>query len=244
MSRTQRYILAGVLTSLLFIPLGLSQSTFGSITGSVKDPTGSVVPAADVEVTNDGTGSTRRVTTSSSGVFNVPNLDLGSYKVRVSGKGFTTYERSGLIIAANQIINLDVQLTLGATTTLLEVRGASPVIATETIDLSGAVSHETMEALPLVGRHTGDGGVYSYVTLTTGAAAVPGRSTPVIGCSRSPVGILPTMDGIAVMAFPQGASPVQPSLEGIQEVKIETADRPAEFGAAGEGEVISETGTN
>ena len=78
MSRTQRYFITGVLTCLPFISLGLSQSTFGSITGSVKDPTGSVVPAADVEVTNDGTGATRRVTTSSAGVFNVPNLDLGS----------------------------------------------------------------------------------------------------------------------------------------------------------------------
>src|SRR5712692_8303673 len=139
MSRTQRYIIAGVLTCLLFISLGLSQSTFGSITGSVKDPTGSVVPAADVEVTNDGTGSTRRVTTSSSGVFNAPNLDIGSYKVRVSGKGFTTYERGGLNLIANQIISVDVQLALGATTTLVEVRGASPIITTEANDLSGLV---------------------------------------------------------------------------------------------------------
>src|SRR6185436_17100267 len=244
MSLTHRSILAGVLTCLLFASRSLSQSSSGSITGTVKDPTGSMVPAAEVEVINDGTGATRRVTTSSGGVFNVPNLDLGSYKLRVSGKGFNTYERSGLNLAANQIMSLDVQLTLGATSTLLEVHGASPVISTETIDLSGTVSHETMEALPLVGRHTGDGGVYSYVTLTTGAAAIPGSSTPIIGGTRSQVGILPTMDGIAVMAFPQGASPVQPSMEGIQEVKIETAVAPAEFGAAGNIQVISKSGTN
>ena len=203
-----------------------------------------MVPAAEVEVINDGTGATRRVTTSSAGVFNVPNLDLGSYKLRVSGQGFNTYERTGLNLAANQIINIDVQLSLGATSTLMEVHGASPVISTETIDLSGTVSHETMEALPLVGRHTGDGGVYSYVTLTTGGSAIPGSSTPIIGGTRSQVGILPTMDGIAVMAFPQGASPVQPSMEGIQEVKIETAVAPAEFGAAGNVQVISKSGTN
>src|SRR5215510_14281445 len=117
MSNAQRYILAGALTCLLFASRSLSQSSFGSITGSVKDPTGSLVPSAEVEVINDGTGTTRRVTTSAAGVFNVPNLDLGSYKVRVSAKGFTTYERADLNLAANQIINLDVQLTLGATTT-------------------------------------------------------------------------------------------------------------------------------
>ena len=94
------------------------------------------MPAADVEVTNDGTGSTRRVTTSSAGVFNVPNLDLGSYRVRVSGKGFTTYERSGLIIAANQIINLDVQLTLGATTNYYGFYAVDALELTEALTLT------------------------------------------------------------------------------------------------------------
>jgi hypothetical protein len=95
MSHPQRYILAGVLTCLLFTSRSLSQSSFGSITGTVKDPTGSLVPSAEVEVINDGTGTTRRMTTSAAGVFNVPNLDLGSYRLRVSGKGFNTYERGG-----------------------------------------------------------------------------------------------------------------------------------------------------
>ena len=124
------------------------------------------------------------------------------------------------------------------------MQGVGPVIATETQDLSGTVSHEALISLPLVGRQRGDGGIYSFVTLTTGVAAVPWSSTPIIRGTRSSVGILPTMDGIAVMAFPQGASPVQPSLEGIQEVKIETAVAPAEFGAAGNVQVISKSGTN
>jgi hypothetical protein len=244
MSHTPRYILAGLLTLLLCTSHSFSQSTFGSITGTVKDPSGSLVAAAVVEVTNEGTATARQVTTSSAGVFNVPNLDLGTYRVRVSGKGFSTYERAGLILAANQIINLEVQLVLGATTTLIEVHEATPVISTETNDLAGTVSHESMEALPLVGRHTGDGGIYSYVTLSTGVAAVPTSSTPIIGGTRSSVGILPSMDGIAVMAFPQGASPVQPSIEGVQEVKMETAVAPAEFATAGNIQVISKSGTN
>src|SRR5205807_7186845 len=77
-----------------------------------------------------------------------------------------------------------------------------------------------------------------------GAAAVPGSSTPIVQGTRSQVGILPTMDGIAVMAFPQGASPVQPSMEGIQEVKMETAVAPAEFSTAGNIQVVSKSGTN
>jgi len=203
-----------------------------------------VIPGADVEVTNEGTGTNRRVVSSSAGVFNVPNLDLGGYKVRISGKGFAPYERSNLTITANQIINLDVQLTIGSATTLVEVNEPSPIIATEANDISGTVNNEAMQALPLVGRHTGDGGVYSFVTLTTGAASVPTSSTPILQGTRSQVGILPTMDGISVMAYPQGASPVQPSIEGIQEVKMETSLAPAEFSTAGNIQVVSKSGTN
>src|SRR5205823_4555516 len=121
---------------------------------------------------------------------------------------------------------------------------ASPIIATETTDISGSVGHDAMEALPMVSRHTGDGGIYVFTTLTTGAAAVPGSSTPIVQGTRSQVGILPTIDGISVMAFPQGASPVQPSMEGVEEVKMETAVAPAEFSTAGNIQVISKSGTN
>ena len=243
MSRQSLFFCAGLLSAAL-LPFAFGQSTFGSFTGMVKDPTGALVPAATVEVTNEGTGTSRQVTTSSAGVFNVPNLDLGVYQVRISAKGFATYERTGLRLTANQVIDLPIELTLSTTTGIVEVHAASPVIATETTDISGSVGHEAMEALPMVSRHTGDGGIYVFTTLTTGAAAVPGSSTPIVQGTRSQVGILPTMDGISVMAFPQGASPVQPSMEGVQEVKMETAVAPAEFSTAGNIQVVSKSGTN
>ena len=124
MSQNLRYIVAGLLACILFTSISLSQSTFGSITGTVTDPAGAVVPGAEVEVTNEGTGAIRKVATTNSGVFNVPNLDVGRYKVRVTGAGFATYERGDLNLTANQIISIDVPLTLGATTTLVEVKPA------------------------------------------------------------------------------------------------------------------------
>src|SRR5260370_5038745 len=150
----RRSIISIVVLGLLSSAPSLCQSTFGSITGSVKDDSGAMVPTADVEVTNEGTGTTRRVTTGSAGVFSVPNLDLGTYKIRISGKGFTTFERSNLNLSANQIINLNVELVVGGTTTLVEVNAPSPVISTEANDLSGYVNHEAIEELPLVVRHT------------------------------------------------------------------------------------------
>src|SRR5215467_3364216 len=101
-----RYLVACVSTWFLLGFCAFAQSTFGSFTGTVTDPSGAVVPAATVEVINEGTGATRAVTTSSAGIFNVPNLDLGTYKVRINAKGFNTYERVALQLAANQVIDL------------------------------------------------------------------------------------------------------------------------------------------
>ena len=238
-------VLAVACAAVLLAHTSYSQSTFGSITGTVKDPASAAIPSADVEVTNLGTGAVRHVTTGSAGVFNVPNLDLGVYKVRISAKGFTTYERGDLRLTANQVVNLDADLQIGAATQIVEVSGAASAITTETTDIAGAISHDTLEDLPLVGRHdAGTGGIYTYVTFTTGAARIANSSTPIIQGTRSQVGILPTMDGIAVMAYPQGAGPVQPGVEDVQEVRVETAVAPAEFATAGNFQAVSKSGSN
>jgi hypothetical protein len=244
MGQRRNFIIAAVLIAIVAVSAAVAQSTFGSFTGTVKDPTGALIPGAEVEVVNQGTGATRKMTTTNAGVFNVPNLDLGTYRVRVSATGFSTYDHANLVLQANQIINLDVALTLGATSNVIEVEGKIPAITTEATDIASAVNHDAIEQLPSVGRHAGDQGVYAFVTLTTGAASIPNSSTPIINGTRNQVGILPTMDGIAVMAFPQGAGPVQPSEEGIQEVKMETSVAPAEFSTPGNIAVVSKSGTN
>ena len=238
-------ILLVAMAVLVTIPGSFAQSTFGSVTGTVKDPAGAVVPGADVEVINEGTGVTRKVATGSAGVFNVPNLDIGAYRVRVTASGFNTYERGGLQMAANQILNIDVALTLGSTTSVLEVKAATPAISTEAIDISTGMTNEALVAMPLVGRHdAGTGGIYTYVALSTGAGAYTSGGVPSLQGIRVSTGTLPTMDGMAVMAYAQGAGPVQPSLEGIQELKIETSVAPAEFSTAGNFQVITKSGTN
>src|SRR5262245_15095983 len=118
--------------SLWCVPRSLGQSTFGAITGTVTDPTGALVPAADVTVTNEDTGLERKVITSSGGVFNAPNLDIGNYRVTVNAAGFARYERGGLAVRSNQVVNVDAKLEIGTTATFTEIRAAAPVISTET----------------------------------------------------------------------------------------------------------------
>ncbi|PYV43102.1 MAG: hypothetical protein DMG06_11940 [Acidobacteria bacterium] len=221
------------------------QTTFGQITGTVTDPSGAVVPGAKVTVTNQETLIAREVSTSARGVFNVPNLNVGTYRVRITVTGFTTYERGGLILSANQVINVDATLALGATETVTEVTAASPAINTETSALADVKTNRDLEQLPLeMTRHLADKGFYTYAFLTTGTSSVTTTSLPVINGVRTQSGTLPTMDGIAVTAYQGGASPVQPSFEGVQEVNVVTGNPTAEFAVAANFTVVTKSGTN
>ena len=230
---------------LFFVSQATGQTTFGSITGVVTDPSGAVVPGVTVSVTNEGTGLDRKVVTSSGGVFNVPNLDVGTYRVTVTATGFATYERSGLVLSSNQVLNIDASLKLETTATVTEVQAATPAISTETSSLSDVKSNQVLQQLPLeMSRHAADKGFYTYTFLSTGTSSVTSTSIPVINGVRTQSGTLPTMDGIAVTAYSGGASPVQPSFEAIQEVNVLTANPTAEFAVAANYTVVTKSGTN
>jgi Carboxypeptidase regulatory-like domain/TonB dependent receptor len=230
---------------LFFVSQAVAQTTFGSITGSVTDPSGAVVPGVTVSVTNEGTGLERKVTTSASGVFNVPNLDVGTYRVMVTAPGFATYERGGLVLSSNQVLNIDASLKLETAVTVTEVQAATPAISTETSALSDVKSNQVLQQLPLeMSRHLADKGFYTYTFLNTGTSSVTTTSIPVINGVRTQSGTLPTMDGIAVTAYSGGASPVQPSFEAIQEVNVLTANPSAEFAVAANYTVVTKSGTN
>jgi carboxypeptidase family protein len=222
----------------------LGQTTFGSITGTVVDPSGALVPQAKVRVTNMGEGTTRDVTTSSAGVFNAPNLSVGIYRVEISAPGFAPYQSSGLILSANQVINVDAHLSVTQTSTTLQVTEAATPISTETTNLSNIKTSKDLEELPLISRHQGDIGIYSYVLSNPGVSSVPGNSNSNVQGLRQITGVLPTVDGIAVMAIAVGDGPVQPSFEGIQEVNVQLADTPAEFATAANITMVTKSGTN
>src|SRR4029453_15728861 len=226
---------------LFFVSSAVGQTTFGSITGSVTDPRGAVVPGGRVSGHKGGPGLGPKQGPHPGGGFNVPNLDGGTYRVTVTATGFATYERSGLVLSSNQVLNIDASLKLETTSTVTEVQRATPAISTETSSLSDVKSNQVLQQLPLeMSRHAADKGFYTYTFLSTGTSSVTSTTIPVINGVRTQSGTLPTMDGIAVTAYSGGASPVQPSFEAIQEVNVLTANPTAEFAVAG----IYTVGTN
>src|SRR5260370_34996089 len=98
---------------LLGVSEVFGQTTFATITGTVTDPSGAVLPGAKVTVTSEGEGTVRDVLTGSTGVFTVPNLTVGTYRLHVTATGFGAHDRTGIILSANQVVNADVKMALG-----------------------------------------------------------------------------------------------------------------------------------
>ena len=135
MHRTLALSLAGICL-ILHIPTVSGQTTFAAITGTVTDPSGAVVQGAKVSVTSEGEGTVRDVTTGSTGVFTVPNLTVGAYRLQVTASGFGTYDRTGIILSANQVFNADIKMAMAQAGVTVQVTDAGAAISTGTFPIS------------------------------------------------------------------------------------------------------------
>lgn len=238
------------LSLLVFLSstVALGQATFGSITGSVTDSTGALIPSVSVEVTNEGTNASRTVTTGASGTYDVPNLNAGRYRVTSKFKGFKTFIVQGVDVAALRVVRVDVRMEVGEVGTEVTVQGAAPVIETDTASISSVRTSKDLNDLPLNIRSTvsgtGDSGLYRYVFLTpTGGQG--GGSRFSLGGARGSQNYF-NVDGISSNspAFGNSIGPAEPSFESIQEVRFEIVNNKAEFGEVANITAITKSGTN
>src|SRR5687768_9994944 len=94
--------------------VSLAQQDRGTFTGTVTDPAGSVVPNVTVEIVNADTNATVRTSTNEAGQYTVPNLPIGSYRIRFEGAGFKALVREGLRLNVAQVARIDAPLQVGA----------------------------------------------------------------------------------------------------------------------------------
>ncbi|MBL8220608.1 MAG: carboxypeptidase regulatory-like domain-containing protein, partial [Bryobacterales bacterium] len=234
---------------LVFLPaLCLGQATFGTITGTVTDSTGAVVPNTEVSVVNEGTNLIRAVTTGNDGNYAVPNLNSGNYRVQAKAAGFKTFVVRGIGLEALRTVRVDVRLEVGEVGTEVTIQGAAPVIETDTASIAAVRTAKDLNDLPLNIRSTvsgtGDSGLYRYVFLTpTGGQG--GGSRFNLGGARGSQNYF-NVDGISSNspAFGNSIGPAEPSFESIQEVRFEIVNNKAEFGEVANITAITKSGTN
>jgi hypothetical protein len=139
--------------------IALAQITSATLSGTIKDETGGVLPGVDVVVTNLDTALTRSVVTDAHGYFTVPGLAPGRYEARATLQGFSTAAQSGIVLEVAQQAGLNLVLRLGAAEETITVTDESPLVDVRTSALSAVVDEKTIEELPLNGRN--------YITLAT-----------------------------------------------------------------------------
>lgn len=146
-----------VLTALFCLLAGSAAKAdelYGRIRGAVTDPTGAVVPNANIAVTNVGTGVSKTTTSSADGYYEVPQLAVpGTYKVTVEVTGFRKYEASGISLHVNQIYVLDVALEVGLVTQQVTVEAAPTQVEKTSMELGATVSGSQIVDIPLNGRN-------------------------------------------------------------------------------------------
>jgi Carboxypeptidase regulatory-like domain/TonB-dependent Receptor Plug Domain len=130
----------------------LSQSTSATISGGVTDPTGNFIPDASVEVVNDETGVRYSVQTNSSGMYFVPILPPGHYRVQVSRQGFKTIIKSDVVLNVQGALALNFVLPVGATSQSITVEAGSSLLNTTDATVSTVIDRKFVENMPLNGR--------------------------------------------------------------------------------------------
>jgi hypothetical protein len=244
------------LTFLLFLLLQsrcvFAQVDEGSITGTVQDPTGAVIPNAKVTSVNTDQGITLTTTTNGSGVYTFSPVRIGHYSVSASAPGFTTTNQTHLQVNVGQVLQVNVQLQPGAAAQTVEVNTAPPELQTSESSVGQTVTGQTINNLPLNGRN------FTFLAQLGAGASTPQADTR--GNAENGAftanGLQPSqnnylLDGIDnnsnAVDFLNGTNYiVLPPLDAIAEFKVQTGDFSAELGRAA-GAVLNATiksGTN
>jgi hypothetical protein len=233
--------LAGVLMALTVCATPLAaQVTTGTLTGTIKDAQGAVIPGATVTLTSDTRGTQLPpIVTNADGDFTFVNVAPDTYTIQVALEGFKTLKRAGVPVSAGDRYAIgSITLEVGGLTDTVQVTGEASAIQASSGERSFTVSREAVENLPIESR--------SYMALAVLAPGVTldGNGTPArIGGGGDP-NIM--MDGVSAMDTGSNRPLLQMNVESIAEVKVLTSGYQAEYGRASGVQVtaITKSGTN
>lgn len=227
----------------------LGQSYTASIRGTVTDATGAAVPGAKVTITEAERNIPRTTVTDEAGRYVVTALPPGKYTLTVEASGFKRYVQSDFPLAVQQQATIDVQLQVGEVTTAVEVTGTAPLLNTTIAALGQVVENKYILTLPNLGR---DSLVLAY--LTPGVVGSAGRrgdtNTNFVanGARNSTSDVL--IDGVTTTTVEQNSGitdlKYKPSVDAVQEFKMQTNFFPAEYGQTGGAVInmVTRSGTN
>jgi len=252
-------LLAG-LAAFPLAPAASAQVTSATLVGTVNDPSGAALPGVSVTAKNADTGFTRTVTTGETGAYRLEFLPIGTYSVEATLSGFKSEIRSGIALAVNDAVRIDLTLQIGAISDTVTVTQDTPLINTVTADVSKTVTAQAIQSLPIVDRN-----VYTLLDLTPGvqsnnngvASASASTSSLVLGYPEQRTlinggadggtgSVNYYLDGGINMTGLRNTGNILPNPDAIQEFKVQTNGYNVEYGRFSNGviNVVTKSGTN
>ncbi len=248
-----RASLASLVLLFFFTSLALAQRDLGTLTGTVSDPQGAVVPNAKVTITNDATNVSADTVTTDSGSYTRPALPPGTYTVTVEAPGFQKAEQKGVQVNAGGVASADLVLQVGNAAQTVEVTASAPLLQTETPTIGANLNPAEVTELPLGGQR-----VFTFLArLSPGVLTAEPGARGAQGGDFSANGVRSTgennflLNGVdnnvnVIDFINQTSFVIGPSVEAIGDMQIITNGASAEYGRAAGGilDVNIKSGTN
>ncbi len=256
MSRNRNDLRRLLLTASVCMASGAAsaQSNQGQIAGNVVDPSGAVIAGAQISAKNEATGATYKATSTSSGDYRFPSIDLGRYTLTVIASGFRQEINRGVEVRVQSVTSFDIKLTTGGANETVTVEADAPAVEAESSDVGGTVTDQQIIELPLA-----LGGVGALRSPESFVFLIPGTAGPGTGNSNNGIfvskigggqnfGNEVLLDGASQTRSENGSSfdEEAPSVEAISEFKVTTSTPAAEYGRTTGGleNFVTKSGTN
>ncbi|HUO30803.1 MAG TPA: TonB-dependent receptor, partial [Bryobacteraceae bacterium] len=247
-------ILAAALAAFLSV-CGWSQTQLATVSGTITDPSGAVMPSVSVTIVSQGTGLKRSAFTDTAGEYRFPGLPSGTYSLRIEKPGFHSQVREGIELTSAAEVMINAQLAIGDVSQQTTVSANAAAIDSTTSTVEGLVPEQSLADLPLDNRD-----LFSAVTLEPGVAPNPSSAPSLLSSGKSGQvainGIRPSMTNVLIDGMdatdpvfgysPAGASGFFLGLNELAEVRVLTQTFNAEYGGHGGAviEMITTSGTN
>lgn len=233
--RTKSVLLAVLFTGLAAM---CNAQTYAEVSGEVRDPSGAVIAGAKVVLTNVATNAIREAVTNEAGIYNIPLVPPGVYNMRVEKEGFKTVTRQNIELQVQQNARIDFDMSVGQVTESIEVTAAGALLSSENATVGTVIENKRIVELPLNGRNflqlVSIAPNVSFGFPSAGQAGarqggIRADQSISIGGQRAQFNHF-TLDGVENTDPNFNTFIVLPSIDALQEFKVQTGIYPAEFG--------------
>jgi len=232
--------------------VAFAQGDRATITGTISDPAGAVVANAPIEAKNTQTGAVYQAATSATGNYTLSQLPAGTYEMTVAVPGFKKYVRQNVEVQVAQVLRMDVALEVGSAAESVTVTAEVSLLRTESGELSHNVQTATLNNLPILGigqSFAGSSGIrnpQAVAFLLPGSYVQPNSNVRINGAQGNTASYRIEGQDASNGQVPATQAQVQPSIDSIQEVTIQTSNYAAEYGQVGGGffNYTMKSGTN